>query len=75
VLTETKLINRNPEILGGIPVFMGTRVPVQNLLDYLAGSYSLDKFLDDFPAVTREQAVQLLELLELLKEKLLAQPL
>jgi uncharacterized protein (DUF433 family) len=72
MLTETKLINRNPEILGGIPVFMGTRVPVQNLLDYLAGGYSLDSFLDDFPAVTREQAVQLLELL---KEKLLAQPL
>jgi len=72
MLTETKLINRNPQILGGIPVFMGTRVPVQNLLDYLSGGYSLDEFLDDFPAVTREQAVQLLELL---KEKLLAQPL
>ena len=51
---------------------MGTRVPVQNLLDYRAGGYSLDNFLADFPAVTREQSVQLLELL---KQKLLAQPL
>jgi uncharacterized protein (DUF433 family) len=60
-MIESKLINRDPEILGGIPVFMGTRVPVQTLLDYLAAGHTLDEFLDDFPSVTCEQAVALLE--------------
>ena len=49
------------EILGGTPVFVGTRVPVKNLLDYLAAGDSLDQFLDDFPSVSREQAVAVLE--------------
>jgi uncharacterized protein (DUF433 family) len=50
-----------PEILGGTPVFVGTRVPVKALLDYLEGGHRLDDFLDDFPTVTREQAVAALE--------------
>jgi uncharacterized protein (DUF433 family) len=51
----------DPEILGGTPVFLGTRVPVKNLLDYLAAGDSLEKFLDHFPSVSREQAVTALE--------------
>lgn len=58
---QPPLITKSPEILGGIPVFYGTRVPVQNLIDYLAGGDSLDDFLDDFPTVSREQAVRFLE--------------
>jgi uncharacterized protein (DUF433 family) len=54
-------IHSDPEILGGTPVFVGTRVPVRNLLDYLEGGDSLDNFLEDFPTVTREQAVATLE--------------
>jgi uncharacterized protein (DUF433 family) len=47
--------------MGGTPVFAGTRVPIQTLLDYLEGGHPLDEFLDDFPTVKREQAVALLE--------------
>jgi len=56
-----KVVVQDPEILSGTPVFSGTRVPVRNLLDYLEGDYTLDEFLDDFPAVTRTQAVAFLE--------------
>ena len=56
------VIDRSPEILGGTPVFRGTRVPVRTLLDYLESGQRLDEFLADFPTVTREQAVALLEL-------------
>ena len=55
-----KLIDRNPEILGGTPVFAGTRVPVRVLMEHLEAGDRLDEFLDDFPTVTREQAVALL---------------
>lgn len=51
----------DPEILGGTPVFVGTRVPVNTLLDYLEAGDPLDEFLDNFPSVKREQAVALLE--------------
>ena len=51
------VVHSDPEILGGTPVFVGTRVPVKVLLDYLEGGHRLDDFLDDFPSVTREQAV------------------
>lgn len=64
-----ELIQRSPDILGGTPVFRGTRVPVQTLIDYLEGGDSLDTFLDDFPTVNREKA---LGVLELAKELLLA---
>ncbi len=56
------VIHRDPAILGGTPVFVGTRVPAQALFDYLEGDHSLDDFLDDFPSVTRTQAVAALEL-------------
>jgi len=57
----TDLINRSDDILGGTPVFAGTRVPVQTLFDYLEEGDSLDEFLDDFPAVSREHAINVLE--------------
>ncbi|HEX4966593.1 MAG TPA: DUF433 domain-containing protein [Thermoanaerobaculia bacterium] len=61
-MSEQAIIHSNPKILGGTPVFVGTRVPVQALLDYLEGGESLDTFLDHFPTVGREQAVAVLEL-------------
>jgi len=54
-------IHTDPEIMGGVPVFIGTRVPAQTLFDYLSDGCSLDEFLDNFPTVSREQALQLLE--------------
>ncbi len=56
------VVERSPEVLAGLPVFRGTRVPVRALLDYLAAGDSLDTFLDDFPSVRCEQAIALLEL-------------
>jgi uncharacterized protein (DUF433 family) len=56
------VIHSDPEIQGGVPVFVGTRVPVKNLFDYLEAGDSLDDFLKSFPSVTREQAVAALEL-------------
>jgi len=59
---QTKLVRSDPDILGGTPVFVGTRVPVATLFDYLAGGDPLDEFLDGFPSVSREQAVATLDL-------------
>ena len=56
-----KLIDRNPDILGGTPVFGGTRVPVRILMEHLEAGDRLDEFLDDYPTVTRDQAVRVLE--------------
>jgi uncharacterized protein (DUF433 family) len=56
------LVNVDPDILGGTPVFYGTRVPIQNLTDYLVGGDSIEQFLDDFPTVTKEQVIQFLDL-------------
>jgi len=56
------VVESSPEVLAGLPVFRGTRVPVRALLDYLAAGDSLDTFLDDFPSVRCEQAIALLEL-------------
>lgn len=56
------VVRSDPEILGGTPVFAGTRVPVKNLVDYLAAGDSLERFLDHFPSVTRAQAVAALEI-------------
>ncbi len=55
------VVRSDPEILGGTPVFVGTRVPLRNLIDYLEGGRSLDEFVDDFPTVSRAQAVAALE--------------
>jgi uncharacterized protein (DUF433 family) len=57
----TNVVVRDPDVLGGTPVFRGTRVPFQALLDYLEGGQTLDEFLDDFPTVSRETAVHALE--------------
>ncbi|MDP9362094.1 MAG: DUF433 domain-containing protein [Acidobacteriota bacterium] len=56
-----QVIHTDPEILGGTPVFVGTRVPMQALIDYLEGGHPLADFLDDFPTVSREQAIAALE--------------
>ena len=55
------VVCRDPEIMGGTPVFCGTRVPIQTLLDYLEAGETIDDFLEGFPSVTREQIVALLE--------------
>jgi uncharacterized protein (DUF433 family) len=55
-----KVVNIDPEIMGGEPVFDGTRVPLQTLLDYIEGGDTLHDFLDDFPTVTKEMALALL---------------
>jgi uncharacterized protein (DUF433 family) len=60
--TLESVVHSDPQVLGGTPVFVGTRVPVKNLLDYLAAGDSLERFLDHFPSVTREQAVAALEI-------------
>jgi uncharacterized protein (DUF433 family) len=56
------LVHSDPEILGGTPVFAGTRVPFRNLIDYLERNHSIEEFLDAFPTVTRDQVVAALEL-------------
>jgi uncharacterized protein (DUF433 family) len=55
------IIHSDPEIMGSTPVFVGTRVPLQNLIDYLEGGESVDEFLDAFPAVKREQVIAVIE--------------
>ncbi|HLZ90783.1 MAG TPA: DUF433 domain-containing protein [Candidatus Acidoferrum sp.] len=62
MLPRDAIIIKDPKVLGGTPVFRGTRVPFQSLLDYLQGGHSLEEFLDDFPTVTREAAIAALEL-------------
>jgi uncharacterized protein (DUF433 family) len=58
----SSVVHCDPDILGGTPVFVGTRVPVRTLVDYLEAGESLNEFLDDFPSVTRDQAVAALQL-------------
>jgi uncharacterized protein (DUF433 family) len=60
-MTLKDIVHSDPEILGGTPVFVGTRVPVRILLDYLEGGDPLEEFLDNYPSVSREQAVGFLE--------------
>ena len=62
IMRRQDIVNEDPEILGGAAVFVGTRVPVQSLLDYLRGGDTLDDFLQDFPSVRREQAEAALDL-------------
>ena len=59
---DGKVVHSDPEIMSGEPVFVGTRVPVYNLFEYLEAGDSLDVFLDAFPSVTKEQAIAALEL-------------
>ena len=58
---RTAIVCRDPDVMGGTPVFCGTRVPVQTLMDYLEAGESIDQFLGGFPSVTREQVVAFLE--------------
>ena len=61
-LVELKgIVHSDPEIMGGTPVFVGTRVPLQNLIDYLEGGESIEDFLDAFPTVKREQSIAVIE--------------
>ncbi|MEJ7828432.1 MAG: DUF433 domain-containing protein [Segetibacter sp.] len=55
-------INIDPETMGGTPVFTGTRIPVQTLFDYLEGGDDLNEFLDDYPTISKEAAIQVLEM-------------
>ena len=61
VMDPKQIVHSDPDIVSGTPVFVGTRVPVQALLDYLEGGETIEEFLDDFPSVSRVQAVAFLE--------------
>lgn len=63
-MERSQVYHSDPEIMSGVPVFTGTRVPVHTLIDHLASGVSLDEFLEDFPTVSREQAVAFLALSE-----------
>ncbi len=58
---KTKVIHSSPDILSGMPVFLGTRVPIKNLFDYLESGDTIENFLNDFPTVKREQVIEVLE--------------
>ena len=58
---DTPIVTCSPEVMGGTPVFAGTRVPVQTLIDYLEGGETIDDFLEGFPSVSREQVISFLE--------------
>jgi uncharacterized protein (DUF433 family) len=58
---KSPIISCDPQVMGGTPVFSGTRVPVQTLLDYLEGGETIDQFLQGFPSVTRDQVIAFLE--------------
>jgi uncharacterized protein (DUF433 family) len=60
-MSEPSVVHSHPEIVSGEPVFVGTRVPARNLIDWLEGGHTLDEFLDNFPSVRREQAVAFLD--------------
>ena len=61
---HNKIINIDPEIMSGVPVFIGTRVPIKNLFDYIETGENIDRFVDDFPSVTKEQVLGILQLSE-----------
>ena len=60
MLNQAQLVSSDQDVLGGVPVFVGTRVPAKTLIDYLQRGHSIDEFLDDFPTVSRHQAQELL---------------
>ena len=68
-MNVSQIFHSDPEIMGGTPVFVDTRVPIQNLIDYLEGGESIEEFLVGFPTVKREQVIGFIEAA---KEKLLA---
>jgi uncharacterized protein (DUF433 family) len=68
---DTRVISRSPDVMGGTPVFSGSRVPIQTLLDYLEAGESIDDFLEGFPSVSREQVIAFLEQA---KDRMIAAP-
>ena len=60
-MNDSRVVHSHPEIVSGEPVFVGTRVPARNQLDWIEGGHTLDEFLDNFPSVTRDQAIAFLE--------------
>ena len=60
-MRKASVVHSDPDVMGGTPVFVGTRVPVQALIDYIEGGHSLEEFLNDFPTVSRELALGALE--------------
>ncbi len=60
-MMNSTVVTSSPEVMGGTPVFAGTRVPIENLLDYLEGGESIEDFLEGFPSVSREQVITFLE--------------
>ena len=60
-MDPNQIVHSDPEVVSGTPVFVGTRVPAKALIDYLTGGETIDEFLDDFPGVSREQAIAFLE--------------
>jgi uncharacterized protein (DUF433 family) len=62
MMRQSDIVHSDPGILGGTPVFVGTRVPIQSLFDYLEGGETLDEFLRQFPSVRRDQAIAALDL-------------
>jgi uncharacterized protein (DUF433 family) len=58
---KSRVVTSSPDVMGGTPVFAGTRVPIENLLDYLEGGESIEDFLEGFPSVSREQVIAFLE--------------
>ena len=60
-MRKSSVVHSDPDVMGGTPVFVGTRVPVQALIDYIEGGHSLEEFLTDFPTVSRELALGALE--------------
>jgi uncharacterized protein (DUF433 family) len=60
-MMKSAVVASSPHVMGGTPVFAGTRVPIENLLDYLEGGESIEDFLEGFPAVSREQVITFLE--------------
>jgi uncharacterized protein (DUF433 family) len=69
---KTKVISISKDVMGGTPVFAGTRVPIQTLVDFLTAGDSIDDFLEGFPTVSREQVIEYLKLSEIAMEKLAA---
>ena len=60
-MRKSSVVHSDPDVMGGTPVFVGTRVPVHALIDYIEGGHSLEEFLNDFPTVSRELALGALE--------------
>ena len=63
-MTTNDIINIDPDLMAGTPVFRGTRVPIHSLFEYMENGYSMDEFLESFPTVRREQVISLLQLSE-----------